>query len=244
MKIILCTQGSQGVVALREIFSQGFTVEDIEVFRCYKNSDDPLIPFLKFNKMRSYFVKSSKDFEYKIKNLKFKRAILLSISWKFKFSKKTISQFRNYAINLHPGLLPKYKGCFSTSWSLINNEKFVGYTYHIISEKFDSGNILLKKKIKINKYDHAFSLNYKIMQEALSKIGQILSIAGSKGTPQNNDIGTYYKNILPNSGEIKKNWKKSKKNNFIRATYCPPFDPAFEKVNGSKIFYHPKKSKF
>ena len=48
-------------------------------------------------------------------------------------------------INLHPSLLPKYRGTFSCPWAIINNEKKTGITYHFMNEKFDDGKIVLQK---------------------------------------------------------------------------------------------------
>ena len=42
-------------------------------------------------------------------------------------------------------LLPYYKGCNSLMWAMINNERYVGYTYHFLSNNFDEGNIIYQK---------------------------------------------------------------------------------------------------
>ena len=59
-----------------------------------------------------------------------------------------INCFDGMKINLHPSLLPYYKGCFSSVWALINNEKETGITYHILTSDVDKGNILIQEKIK------------------------------------------------------------------------------------------------
>ena len=120
---------------------------------------------------------------------------------KFLISKKALKHLNFKAINFHPGLLPEYKGCFSTPWSLINNEREVGYTYHFINEKFDCGNILLKESIKIEKNDDAFSLNFKIFQKGLSRLGYVIDRSKSNGVPQAKK-GKYYANEIPFNGEI------------------------------------------
>ena len=66
------------------------------------------------------------------------------------FKKEHIEKFK-YVINIHPSLLPSYKGATPTNWSLLNNETIVGLTAHIIDEKIDEGNIIFQEKL-LNPY--------------------------------------------------------------------------------------------
>lgn len=52
-------------------------------------------------------------------------------------------------LNIHGGLLPKYRGLNASSWAIINNEKEVGYTLHLIDEDLDSGPIYHKFAVEI-----------------------------------------------------------------------------------------------
>ena len=56
-------------------------------------------------------------------------------------------------INIHPSLLPKYKGLNTHKRALENNEKYSGCTVHYVNTKLDSGKIILQKKVKIFKND-------------------------------------------------------------------------------------------
>jgi len=124
-------------------------------------------------------------------------------------------------------LLPAYRGCFSTPWSIINEEKYVGYTYHYISENFDEGDVLFQEKIKISDEDTAHSLSYKIFQKGLSNLIKVISLIGSNGKPQ---LGPahYYKNKPPFDGKINPNWTIKEKNNFIKAMYFPPYENSLD----------------
>jgi len=53
-------------------------------------------------------------------------------------------------LNFHPGLLPKYKGVFSTFWSMYNEETYYGCTLHKINEEYDSGEIILSERLELN----------------------------------------------------------------------------------------------
>jgi|TARA_B110000196_G_scaffold296779_1_gene287377 methionyl-tRNA formyltransferase len=232
-RIALATQGSQGIVAIRELFSLGYRVEDIDIYICKSEFNSPLISFIEYLEYSYTEIGSSSDFDSSIVNYE-ADSILLSISWKFLISKKIIESFNYRAINFHPGLLPYYKGCFSTPWSLINNEKKVGYTYHFMDETFDSGNIIFSNSIKIKDEDNAFSLNYKILQQGLSFLGNALEKIDSKGMIQEK-IGEYYPNKLPLNGELKIEWDEDFALRFIKAMYFPPHRPAFMLLNNKEI---------
>ena len=67
-------------------------------------------------------------------------------------------------INVHPSLLPKYKGLNTHIRVIKNKEKYSGATVHLVTEKLDSGKIILKKKIKISKNDNDKSLGKKVLK--------------------------------------------------------------------------------
>ena len=80
-------------------------------------------------------------------------------------SKNFIKRFNGKILNIHPSLLPKYKGLNTSARALNNNEKFSGCTVHYVSSKLDSGKIILQKKIKISKKETETSLDKKIIKE-------------------------------------------------------------------------------
>jgi len=81
------------------------------------------------------------------------------------FSKKFINKFPGKIINIHPSLLPKYKGLNTHIRALKNNEKFSGCTVHYVNSNIDSGKIILQKKVKIIKNETVSSLSKKILKE-------------------------------------------------------------------------------
>jgi|TARA_B100001013_G_scaffold328194_1_gene241796 formyltetrahydrofolate-dependent phosphoribosylglycinamide formyltransferase len=80
-------------------------------------------------------------------------------------SKKFISKFPGKIINIHPSLLPKYKGLNTHLRVLQNNEKFSGCTVHHVNKHIDAGEIIMQKKIKISKNETVNSLSKKILME-------------------------------------------------------------------------------
>ena len=79
-------------------------------------------------------------------------------------SENFIKKFNKPILNIHPSLLPKYKGLNTYKKILQNKEKFSGSTVHLVSKKLDSGKIILQKKIKISKYDNIKTLEKKILR--------------------------------------------------------------------------------
>lgn len=92
-------------------------------------------------------------------------------------SKNLINNFRNKIINIHPSLLPKYKGLNTYARILNNKEKKTGCTVHYVNNKLDDGKIIVKKSFYINKNDTETSLKqktqyleYRTYSEAIIKI--------------------------------------------------------------------------
>ncbi len=80
-------------------------------------------------------------------------------------SKNFIRNFKGKIINIHPSLLPKYKGLNTHQRVLDNKEKISGCTVHIVSPKLDSGKIILQKTVRISKKDNHRSLAKKILKQ-------------------------------------------------------------------------------
>ena len=80
-------------------------------------------------------------------------------------SKNFIRNFKGKILNVHPSLLPKYKGLNTHLKAIENKEKFSGCTIHYVNEKLDSGKIIIQKKVKILKIDTPITLAKKILKQ-------------------------------------------------------------------------------
>ncbi len=80
-------------------------------------------------------------------------------------SNNLITKFKGKIINIHPSLLPKYKGLNTHKRAIDNNEKYSGCTVHYVNKKLDSGKIILQKKVKIFKTDTVKKLSKKILKQ-------------------------------------------------------------------------------
>ena len=80
-------------------------------------------------------------------------------------SKNFIKKFKGKILNIHPSLLPKYKGLNTHKRAIDNNEKFSGCTVHFVNSKLDSGKIILQRRVKITKDETEDSLARKVLVE-------------------------------------------------------------------------------
>ena len=76
-----------------------------------------------------------------------------------------IKKFKGKILNIHPSLLPKYKGLNTHKRALNNKEKYSGCTVHFVNSRLDSGKIILQKKVKISKNETEASLAKKILAQ-------------------------------------------------------------------------------
>ncbi len=126
------------------------------------------LTFANKDKIKSLIInyKNKKKAEEKILiNLKKNKIYFICLAGFMKIlSKKIIKKYKNKILNIHPSLLPKYKGLNTHRRVIQNNEKFTGCTVHLVNSKLDSGKIILQKKIKIFKRDNENSLAKRVLK--------------------------------------------------------------------------------
>ena len=122
---------------------------------------------------------NKRNFENKILNeLKRYKISLICLAGYMKIiSKKFINTYGKTIINIHPSLLPKFKGLNTFKRILKNKEKKTGCTVHFVNEKLDAGTNIIQKSFFINKNDNekilknkTQNLEYKAFSEAIIKI--------------------------------------------------------------------------
>ena len=101
-----------------------------------------------------------------IKEIKKKEIDLICLAGFMRIlSKSFTKKFKNRILNIHPSLLPKYKGLNTHKRALINKENVAGCTVHYVSSKLDSGKIILQSKVKIIKNETEKSLSLKVLKK-------------------------------------------------------------------------------
>jgi len=126
------------------------------------------LKYAKINKIKKkVFNLNSTLFEKKaINELKKNNINLICLAGFMKIlSKNFIKNFNGKILNIHPSLLPKYKGLNTHVNAIKNKDKYSGCTVHLVNSKLDSGRIINQKKVRINKLDTPETLAKKILAQ-------------------------------------------------------------------------------
>ncbi len=121
-------------------------------------------------------------------------------------------------INLHPSILPNYKGPWPMPLLILNKESKSGVTAHILSDKFDDGDIILTQEFKITKTETIFSLEKKIKDAGLrlcKKLFSDLDKLYDAAKPQGK--GSYYPEPDPSAYTVYRDTPKDREELLIRA---------------------------
>ena len=126
------------------------------------------INYAKNNKIKFKIINSKRMINFESKTLiilKKNNIKLICLAGFMKIlSDKFIKNFKYKILNIHPSLLPKYKGLNTHKRVLKNKEKFSGCTVHYVTNKLDSGRVILQKKVRIIKADNEKTLRKKILK--------------------------------------------------------------------------------
>jgi phosphoribosylglycinamide formyltransferase-1 len=124
------------------------------------------LKYAKINKIKKkvFNFNSTKSEKKVINELKKDNINLICLAGFMKIlSKEFIKNFNGKILNIHPSLLPKYKGLNTHVKAIKNKDKYSGCTVHLVNSKLDSGKIIDQKKVRINKLDTPETLAKKIL---------------------------------------------------------------------------------
>jgi formyltetrahydrofolate-dependent phosphoribosylglycinamide formyltransferase len=132
------------------------------------NKEAPGLNYAKINNIKNIVViyKNKLKAEKKLLGalLKYKIRLICLAGFMKILSKKFILKFEGKILNIHPSLLPNYKGLNTHRRVIENKEKFTGCTVHLVNSRLDSGKIILQKKIKILRKDNENSIAKKVLK--------------------------------------------------------------------------------
>ena len=128
-------------------------------------------------------------------------------------------------LNVHPSLLPKYRGAAPVQWALINGETETGVTIMLLDEGQDTGDIILQKRHPIDQRDNAATLSNRLAKVAPPLLIQLLA-AASDGPPphqpQNHAEATHAPRLTKEMGQIDWNQPADGIRNLVRGTSMWP----------------------
>jgi methionyl-tRNA formyltransferase len=120
--------------------------------------------------------------------------LIISTSFPWRIPQGVLDLPRLGAINLHPSLLPKYRGTMTPVWTLLNGERTSGVTAHRMLADFDTGPILAQAAVEVGDDDNLgdymqsiFAVAPAVFETALRRV-----IAGDPGEPQDESQATYF----------------------------------------------------
>lgn len=229
--ITVASTGWAGTSILGKLFSLGYKPTQIRA--CAPSANDIFALYCRESGINIVAVSNNNDIKKSQQYLN-SDILLCASGLPFLLDSASISIFKHGGINLHTGLSQFSRGRWQSSWAIINNQEYSGFTWHKIDNNFDTGNILVQQKIKIEIWDTAFSLNQRIFTEAIAAIPLLLTMIEDQGAPLEHH-GKYYNKITPFDGLIDSTWDIETVDRFIRALYHPPHRSAMTKVAGRMI---------
>lgn len=235
-KFLVCGYGLPAEIGISTLFGYGCKPQNIRLLT--HENDSRNAGLLSLAKLRNIDYRTSHPREPETIEFvqKFAPDILISLHFRLRISSMILGAVKIGAFNLHPSLLPSYRGTNSVSWALINGENETGFSYHYLDDDFDTGKIILQKSFAITDSDTSFSLFHKQIILALPLLGEVIkSILNQEpGLEQKGEV-SYFPRKLPFDGLIEPTWSLSKIDRFIRAMYFPPFEPARIVINGNVV---------
>jgi len=239
MRIVLCANHRAGHEALLLLLSESFVDKDSVLVFTHANSDSKKI-IQECSKLNIKCIdKNINNFENEV--FKFSPHIILSCYYRYIIKEHILSLAKLGCLNIHPSVLPHYKGTFSSPWAIINNEKLSGISIHEMVKEVDNGNIIMQETTEIFPSDTAYSLYHRLVSLAIKMLPNALKlyISGYQGVKQKLEIDKskhYFSRDLPFGGVLKtKDTTYEEASRFIRAMYFPPFDGAKFKLNSGVV---------
>ena len=139
---------------------------DLIVSNNFKSKGLRFAKIFRIKKKIFTFKRKELDEKKLIKILENKKINLICLAGFMKIlSRYFIENFKGKILNIHPSLLPNYKGLNTHARVLLNKEKYTGCTVHLVSPKLDAGTIIIQKKIKIKKNDTPKKLAKRVLIE-------------------------------------------------------------------------------
>lgn len=175
---ILILMGYDYIDALEELV----TTQDVYVV--IRQNDAGLMRLANITKLRSLMgcrLSISENAEQEILRVinKFQFSCMLTLGWRRLIH---VDRFKSIPllINVHPALLPEYKGYHPVPYVLLNNESLHGITAHLITNEMDAGEIVLKKEFPITTFSTLMSLQFLVNKEMPFFIKRLISVIQSE----------------------------------------------------------------
>jgi methionyl-tRNA formyltransferase len=166
--------------------------------------------------------------------------LLLSVFYRDLLPAPALAAARRAALNLHPSLLPAYRGRAPINWVLVRGEERTGVTLHHMIERADAGDIVGQRAIAIAPRETALSLYRKMEEEGVRLLADLLprvAAGTAPRTPQDESRASTFGRRRPEDGRIDWSWPAARIDCLVRAV-APPWPGAFGEVEGRRVLIH------
>ena len=173
--------------------------------------------------------------------------VLLSVQHPWILSPAVLVAVHGHAFNLHLAPLPQYGGWNGGSHAILNGDDTYGVTLHWISEELDNGDIAYEARFPIEPDEDALSLYEKAQEQGVLLFERLLSdLAGDHIPPRrliNGSSRLYERHELDAYREVPVHGDADLLDRSSRAFHFPPYEPAFLRCRGRKVYLVPERRK-
>ncbi len=166
--------------------------------------------------------------------------LVLSVFYRDLLPAPVLASARLAALNLHPSLLPAYRGRAPINWVLVNGERETGVTLHHMVARADAGDIVAQRAVAIAPRETALSLYRKIEAAGVELLREALPLVAA-GTaprlPQDPSRASVVGRRRPEDGRIDWSWPAARIDRLVRAV-APPWPGAFGEIDGRRVGIH------
>lgn len=205
----------------------------------------PEVTLLKELKIPQINCKSANSEKFRKLMIKLNVDLIIVGTWREKLSKETFDIPKIATVNVHPSLLPKYRGPNPYMQTILHGEKYSGVTLHLMNENYDSGAILKQQKVEILDTDTSKELRQKSAPVARSLVTEFINDLDNKITTpimQSEKNATYFPNITGDERMLDFSVMTAQEiSRTIRALY--PFLPCYITYKDKFFIVNPYKFK-
>lgn len=166
--------------------------------------------------------------------------LVLSVFYRKMLPEGVLAAAKVAALNLHPSLLPAYRGRAPINWVLVNGERETGITLHHMVRRADAGDVVGQRRIPIAPRETALSLYLKVEEAGIDLLREMLPRVAD-GTaprrPQDDAGASQFGGRRPDDGRIDWSWPAARVDSLVRAV-APPWPGAFGEIEGRRVEIH------
>jgi len=166
--------------------------------------------------------------------------LILSVFYRSLLPDGVLDAARIAALNLHPSLLPAYRGRAPINWVLVNGEIETGVTLHHMTRRADAGDVVGQRAVVIDPRETALSLYLKIEEAGIEVLRDALPKVADGTAPrvsQDESRASKFGRRRPEDGRIDWSWPAERIDRLVRAV-APPWPGAFAEIDGRRVEIH------